>query len=399
LREIQTFNLNMSVYKFNISKLFTKISLVIFFLLTFFSSTTVFAQFDGIEKKLTIKKNIPDFNKAQKHDTINKNSTVQSDSTQIAKDSLVKSTLEDLLYHYAEDYNTEVNEKKKFIKLYNKAHIKYQDIDLTAGVIYVDYEKKEVYAGRIPDSTGVLTQRPVFKQGNTETENDSIRFNFETKKALVWNTYTTEGEFSMQSELTKKYNDSIIFVKNIKFTTSTDKEHPEYYFLAKKAKIVPNKKIVVGTTQMWIEDVATPLIIPFGFFPLTETRKSGILMPTFADTRYGYSLSEGGFYWAINQYFDLTTTGDIYTNGSYGLKLRSNYKKRYKYKGSLSFSYQNQITSSIGLPDYSKATNWKLIWNHSRDGKSNPLSNFSAKVDFGLVVANIIVILIAIPMY
>ncbi len=373
----------MPVYKFNTSKLFTKISLGIFFILTFMVSATGFAQINEIEKKMEIKKNISDFNKSLKRDTINKNlSPVPLDSTQIAGDSLVKSTLEDLLYHYAEDY-TEVNERKKFIKLYNNAHIKYQDIDLTAGVIYVDYGKKEVYAGRIPDSLGKLTQRPVFKQGNTETENDSIRFNFETKKALVWNTYTTEGEFSMQSELTKKYNDSIIFVKNIKFTTSTDKEHPEYYFLAKKAKIVPNKKIVVGTTQMWIEDVATPFVIPFGFFPLTKTRKSGILMPTFADTRYGYSLSDGGFYWAINEYFDLATTGDIYTNGSYGLRVKSNYKKRYKYRGSLSFTYQNQIISSIGLPDYSKTTNWKFIWNHSRDGKSNPLSNFSAKVDFG----------------
>ncbi len=373
----------MTVYKFNISKLFTKITLVLFFVLSFITAPTVFAQKDKNIKKNINSKTLTPLVKNSLQNPINVQDTIKglkTDSLQIKKDTLPQSTLTSQLYHYAEDY-TEVNEAKKFIKLYNKAHIKYKDIDITAGVIYVDYAKKEVYAGRIPDSLGKMSQRPIFKQGRTETENDSIRFNFETKKALVWNTYTKEGEFGMHSALTKKYNDSVIFVKDIKFTTSTDKEHPEYYFLAKKAKIVPGKKIVIGPTQMWIEDVATPLFIPFGFFPLTETRTSGFLMPTFADTRYGYSLNNGGFYWAINPHMDLQATGDIYTNGSYGFHLKSRYLKRYKYRGDVTFNYLNQITAE--LPVYKKKNEWKIIWNQHQDSKSNPLSNFSAHVDLG----------------
>jgi len=370
-------------YKYNISKLFTKTNFGLFFLWSFFIFNKGFAQIEKNinDNRLQIKteqdsifvtKKLP-----SRQDSLK---TKKTDSLKVPPDSLLTSTLEDKLYHYAEDY-TEVNEKKKFIKLYNQAHIKYQDIDLQAGVIYVDYAKKEVYAGRIPDSLGKLTQRPVFKQGNTETENDSIRFNFETKKALVWNTYTKEGEFSMNSEVSKKFNDSVIFVKNIKFTTSTDREHPEYYFLSKKAKIVPGKKIVIGATQMWVEDVATPFVIPFGFFPLTQTRTSGFLLPTFADTRYGYALTNGGFYWAIGKYLDLKTTGDIYTNGSFGLQLESNYVKRYRYNGQLTFKYNNHIEQEI--PEFQKSTNWRIIWHHNRDGKSNPLSNFTANVNFG----------------
>ena len=366
----------MTVYKNNISKLFTKTYFWLFFVLFFFFSNSILAQLDNNLRKIShIKKNIQDSTVIKSKDTIFK----PKDSLTTRKDTLVKSTLVDELYHYAEDY-TEINQRKKFIKLYNKAHIKYQDIDLTAGVIYVDYDKKEVYAGRVPDSLGNLTQRPVFKQGNTETENDSIRFNFKTKKALVWNTYTKEGEFSMHSSVTKKYNDSVIFVKNIKITTSTDKEHPEYYFLSKKAKIVPGKKIVIGPTQMWIEDVATPLVIPFGFFPLTETRTSGFLMPTFADSNRGYALTGGGFYWAINPYIDLITTGDIYTNGSYGLHLSSRYVKRYKFSGKFGFKYINTIQSEI---PYVKNSEWRINWSHLNDAKSSPLSSFTAKVDVG----------------
>ena len=367
----------MTVYKSNISKLFTKTYLKIFLLLFFLFSSNFFAQINNNLKKVSNLKN--DINPAT---NIKSNEAISKppDSLTTDKDSLTTSSLKDELYHYAEDY-TEINNKNKFIKLYNKAHIKYQDIDLTAGVIYVDYDKNEVYAGRIVDSLGHLTQRPVFKQGNTETENDSIRFNFKTKKALVWNTYTKEGEFGMHSNVTKKYNDSVIFVKNIKFTTSTDKEHPEYYFLAKKGKIVPGKKIVIGTTVMWIEDVATPLMVPFGFFPITETRTSGFLMPNFADTRLGYALTDGGFYWAISPYFDLSATGDIYTNGSYGLRLESRYVKRYKYSGNFGFKYNNTIESE--LPEFTQSSEWRINWTHHNDSKSSPLRSFTANVDVG----------------
>ncbi len=367
----------MTVYKNNISKLFTKTYPKLFLLLFFLFINNICAQLDNKVRKITnIKKNIKTSTLVKPEDSLIK----PKDSSNIKKDTLIDSTLKDQLYHYAEDY-TEINQKKKYIKLYNKAHVKYQDIDLTAGIIYIDYAKNEVYAGRIPDSLGRPSQRPVFKQGETQTENDSIRFNFKTKKALVWNTYTKEGEFSMISDVTKKYNDSIIFVKNVKFTTSTDKEHPEYYFLAKKGKIVPGKKIVIGTTIMWIEDVATPLMIPFGFFPLTETRTSGFLMPNFADTRFGYALTGGGFYWAINPYIDLSATGDIYTNGSYGFQLSSRYVKRYRFSGDLRFKYNNIIQSE--LPEFVQSTEWRINWTHRNDNKSSPLSSFTANVDLG----------------
>ncbi len=367
----------MTAYKNNISKLFTKTYSKLFLLLFFLFYNNFFAQLDNNLKKISgTKKNINTSVNIKSKDSLTK----PGDSLVSKNDTLIKSTLVDQLYHYAEDY-TEVNQKKKYIKLYNKAHIKYQDIDLTAGIIYVNYDKNEVYAGRIRDSVGKLTQRPVFKQGKTETENDSIRFNYKTKKALVWNTYTKEGEFSMHSEVTKKFNDSVIFVKNVKFTTSTDREHPEYYFLAKKGKIVPGKKIVIGTTQMWIEDVATPLMIPFGFFPLTETRTSGFLMPTFADTHKGYALTNGGFYWAINPYMDLTATGDIYTNGSFGLQLTSRYVKRYRFSGNFGFKFNNNIDPDPTV--FAQNSEWRINWTHRNDQKSSPLRSFTADVDLG----------------
>ena len=154
----------------------------------------------------------------------------------------------------------------------------YLDYRIDAGEIILDYAKNEVYARGI-DSAGVYSQLPVFVQGNNKVQPDSIRFNFQTKKALVFNSRTAQNDINMLSQITKKENDSVYFLRNVKFTTSENVDDPEYYFYTRKAKFVPQKKVVTGLTNMYIADVPTPLGLPFAFFPLAETRASGFVIP------------------------------------------------------------------------------------------------------------------------
>jgi lipopolysaccharide assembly outer membrane protein LptD (OstA) len=205
-----------------------------------------------------------------------------------------------------------------------------------------------------------------------------------TKKALIWNSKTEQQGGRIISKLTKKENDSVYFVKRAKFTTSENEENPEYYFLLRKAKVVPGKKIVTGLTNMFIADVPTPIGLPFAFFPLSKKRTSGVIFPSFGEqNNRGYFLQNGGYYFALSDYIDLATLGDYYTNGSYGLRLESNYALRYKFRGTLSFRYENLINSERGFPDYSKSVIYNLRWNQNQDSKSNPSSRFSASVNLG----------------
>jgi lipopolysaccharide assembly outer membrane protein LptD (OstA) len=209
-------------------------------------------------------------------------------------------------------------------------------------------------------------------------------FNTKTKKALIWNSKTEQQGGRIISDLSKKENDSVYYVKRAKFTTSTNEENPEYYFLLRKAKVVPGKKVVTGLTNMFIADVPTPIGLPFGFFPLTNKRTSGVIFPSFGQQNdRGYFLQNGGYYFALNDYVDLAVLGDYYTNGSYGLRLESNYAVRYKFRGGISFRYENLINSERGFPDYSKSIIYNLRWNQSQDSKSNPSSRFSASVNLG----------------
>ncbi len=133
------------------------------------------------------------------------------------------------MIRYTAKDSVKINQKTNKIRLYNEAQLEYQDMRLTAGLIVLDYTKNEVYAGRIADSTGVLTQKPVFIQGRDEVNPDSIRFNFDSKRALIWNSKTAQSEMNVFSSFTKKENDSLYYIKNAKVTTSSDPENPDYY--------------------------------------------------------------------------------------------------------------------------------------------------------------------------
>lgn len=275
-----------------------------------------------------------------------------------------------------------IDQRNKTSTLYDQAELYYKDIELKAGVIIMNYDKDEVFAGRIKDSLGNYSQLPNFKQGSQVVEADSIHFNTKTKKARIWNTVTNQGEFNVMGEMTKKENDSVYFIKNARFTTSKNVKNPEYYFYTNKIKFVPGKKVVVGPTNMWIADVPTPIGLPFAFFPMTSKAESGFIIPTFGDNNtQGYFLQNGGYYFAMSDYYDLAILGDYYTNGSYGLRLESSYAKRYKYRGNVLLRYQNLIQNEPGFPDYERNTDYSFQWSHNQDAKSNPNSRFSATVN------------------
>ncbi|NHM03728.1 putative LPS assembly protein LptD [Flavobacterium celericrescens] len=305
------------------------------------------------------------------------------DSTAIDSTKKKKPFLDGVVNMKAKDYE-KLDQKKKQITLYNEAEIYYTDFELKAGKIVMDYEKNLVYAGRLKDSTGKYIQRPVFTQGSNVVEPDSIVFHTKTKKALVWNSRTKQGELNIKAEISKRENDSVYFMKNARLTTSKNIEDPEYYFLVRKVKFVPKKKVVAGLTNMVIADVPTPIGLPFAYFPMTEESTSGFILPTPGqNNRQGYFLQNGGYYFALSDYYDLAVLGDYYTNGSYGLRAESSYAKRYKFSGRFNFRFENNIQSEKGFPDYVKSKQYNIQWSHSQDAKAAANSRFSASVNLG----------------
>lgn len=303
----------------------------------------------------------------------------------IEQDTLPKKepVLVDIIKRHA-DGKMIVDRQENKLYMYDGAELYYQDIELKSGVIVLDYKSNEVTAGRIKDSLGNLVQPPSFKQGSDEVFPDSIRFNFKTKKAIIWNSRSEQQGMNVKASATKKQNDSVYYLKNAKITTAENVDDPEYYIRVRTAKFVPQRKMIAGLSNMYIADVPTPLFFPFAYFPMTQKRATGFLFPTIGENfNRGYFMQNGGYYFVLNDNIDVAVLGDYYTNGSYGFRVENNYNKRYKYRGNFSFRYENLINSEKGLPDYGKSTIFNLRWSHSKDSKSNPNSRFSASVNLG----------------
>ena len=318
--------------------------------------------------------------------------SILTDSTQVDSINGKQTLLLDKIRYKATD-SIILSQKNQKIYLYNEAEIYYQDTELKAGIIIMDYIKNEVYAGRIKDSLGNYSQLPYFKQGDNVVIPDSIRFNFDSQKALIWNSRTEQqaglgslggDAMKVYAEITKKENDSVYFLSEGKLTTSQDTINPDYYIRIRKAKFVPKKKVIAGLSNLYIADVPTPIALPFAYFPLSVGRTAGLIMPTIGnDPNRGYFLQNGGYYLPISDHVDLTLTGDFYTNGSYGFRTESVYAKRYKYRGNVNIRFENLVNSQKGFSDFSRSSNYNVQISHSQDTKASPNSRFSASVNLG----------------
>ena len=300
----------------------------------------------------------------------------------IRKDSTQSKPLFDDLIDYNADDSVRFSIQEKKVYLYGNGFVKYLTTELRADYIELDMDKKLAMATGVPDSVGKLKGTPKFKDGGQEFESTELHYKFETKKGYVTEIITQEGEGYIQGKTTKKMSDSVYCVKHGMYTTCDEHDHPHFGLNMSKAKMIKDKKIFVGFTNLELEGIPLPIFIPFGFFPITKKATSGIIMPTYGEERMrGFNLRGGGYYIYINDYIDMNITGDIYTNGSWGLQYATQYRKRYKFNGNLNFTISKNYVSEKGLPDYQESSDWSVRWTHTQDGKANPYSSFSASVD------------------
>lgn len=272
--------------------------------------------------------------------------------------------------------------KSKVARLYGNSNVKYQNMDLSSDRIQMSLDSSLVRATGTADSTGAISGTPVFTMGQDKYESDTMAFNFKTKKGFIYNVYTEQEDGYLSSQHSKRDSSGVLYLEHGRYTTC-DQPHPDFYIALSRAKVRPGKDVVFGPAYLVVADVPLPLVIPYGFFPFTKSYSSGFIMPSYGDeSSRGFYLRDGGYYFAMSDKWDLKLLGEIYTKGSWGLSVASNYRKRYRYNGSFFFSYQNTKNGDKGMPDYTEQTSFKLQWSHRQDPKSNPFSSLSASVNF-----------------
>ncbi|MBD8017663.1 putative LPS assembly protein LptD [Kaistella pullorum] len=283
---------------------------------------------------------------------------------------------------------------KKMTYLNRKAQVKYQDMQIDADYISIDWNKSLIFARGELDSLGRIKTPAVADQGGKKYEYDEFTYNIKTRQAIAFNARTEESEGVIIAERTKKYNDSVFYMRRGKYTTDEyfiQKKDTiaDYYLLAPNIKLIKGKdksQVITGPIQLYVEQVPTPLVMPFAILPFSDKRSAGILIPSFGEREdVGFFLNSLGYYQPIGDHFDLKILADIYTKGSWTLRPEVNYKKNYRYTGNFSADIGTTIRGIKGLSDYSKTGTYRIAWRHQQDAKANPFLTFAASVD---VVSN-----------
>ncbi len=313
--------------------------------------------------------------------------TLLSDTTEVEPQEPTRQrgsgTILDARVDYSAIDSIFFNVRERKVYLYGTADLKYGDIHLTAGYVEIDFRENLLYATGMPDSAGVMQQFPVFTEAQQSFQSKEMWYNFETRRGRTRQVFTEEADGYLHGELVKIQPDRIIHVQDGKYTTCDDPE-PHFHIGFRKAKMIPDDKIITSLAFLVIEGVPTPLVVPFGFFPNKKGQASGILMPSYGETsNRGFYLENGGFYWGINDYVDLSLRGDIYTRGSWAARLGSSYRVRYRYSGSLNLSYAINILGEENLPGYERSRDFRVVWSHNQDPKARPNSVFQANVNAG----------------
>lgn len=267
--------------------------------------------------------------------------------------------------------------------LYGESDISYKNINLKADFVRVKMDSSTVFARGTIDSTGTKIGEPEFSEADKTYSSRELTYNLNTKKGFIRQAVTQEGEGYIISDKTKKTLNDAFCMTDGKFTTCDNHDHPDFYLRMSRGKVRPGQYVVTGPAYLVIADVPLPIAIPFGFFPFTNDYSSGLLMPNYADelTR-GFGLTNGGYYFAINDYMDLELRGDIYTKGTKAIRGTSTYRKKYKFSGSVGVEYREDVTGEKGMSDYNNAKSLRVTWSHSQDQKANPNFNFSSSVNF-----------------
>ncbi|MBI3511244.1 MAG: LPS-assembly protein LptD [Bacteroidetes bacterium] len=271
----------------------------------------------------------------------------------------------------------------KLVYLYDSAKVDYNDIHLEADYIVIDFNNNVVSADGPRDSTGKYTGKAHFSNADQDFEATHLAYNYKTQKGKISEVTTEEGDGILHADIVKKDTGKVTYGYKGFFTTC-DLDHPHYAIYAKKMKVIQDDKIITGPAYLKIADVPTPLGVPFGFFPNKKGRKSGIIIPTYGSSpTLGFFLRDGGYYWGISDKMDMAVRGDIYSKGSWGAKVYTNYRVRYKYSGNLALKYSRIITGESELPSRYARNDFFINWSHTQDAKANPSIRFSANVNAG----------------
>ena len=250
------------------------------------------------------------------------------------------------------------------IVLDHGAHLIYRDLELRSRRVEFDVERQSLVASGDPD----LTDRGERVTGHL------MSYDMTTRVGTIYQAETAYERGLYHGQRIRKVSDKELDVMSGSYSTC-DLEEPHYHFAAHWMKIYLKDKLVAKPVVFYVRNVPL-LALPFWIFPIKPGRHSGFLFPQIEfgfNEQAGQFIRNAGYYWAPNDYMDLTVSGDYYqAEPSWIMRTEGYYKLLYVLGGS--------FRGTLARNERTHRDDWDLTGDHYQE--ITPRTQMSARASF-----------------
>ena len=217
------------------------------------------------------------------------------------------------------------------------AEVQFKDMVLRSGTIDFDARRETMAASGDPTPTLIDAEDVIVGH--------EMNYHLPTQKGEIVDARTQFDSAYYHGDDIWKMGDDVLAVEGATYTTCS-LEKPHYHFQCKHMKIYLDDKMVARPVVFRIRNIPV-LALPFYMTSLKKNRHSGFLLPNLelgVDSNRGRFVRNVGYYWAPNDYWDVTSTFDFFPQQERIVShLNTRYALRYRYSGALSLTYNRDV--------------------------------------------------------
>lgn len=243
----------------------------------------------------------------------------------------------------------EYDVETRLVDVLGKADVTYKEMNLQASRVHFDARSQKMRA----------EGEPVLQDGKDRIVGETMTYDLAIRRGTVFAGRTTYDRGYFAGQEVRRVSENIFNVREGTYTTC-DLQEPHFHFGSSKMRLVVRDKVVAKPVVFYFKDIPL-LALPFYIFPIKSGRHSGFQLP---QVEFGSS-SEGGkfirnlgYYWATNDYLDVTGWGDFYQDQRWVGHGQVRYHKLYEFQGQVSGSYQKSLHPAF------QQSAWDLQGNH-----------------------------------
>ena len=230
--------------------------------------------------------------------------------------------------------------------LHGEAKVVHKGVELGAAEMVYRRQARIVEARSSADSSGLPVGKPTLTRGEDTLRGSRITYSMESERATIVDGRIQRDDAYYAGQVINTLSSEEFHVNRGSYTTC-DYSEPHFDFYSPQIKVLSGNMAIAKSVFVRIKE--KPVFwIPFYVFSLRENRQSGLLTPSLGrrpilgSNEKEWEIRNLGYYFAPNDYLDMTVAGDLRTSSGWLASMSLAYAVRYLLNGRFQTRLENR---------------------------------------------------------